>query len=269
MSPTNGEACELEILLVDDLPLRRAGLHRLLKNWCGQVCRVIDAQASDIVSDTLVLEAEPRLAILSIGASAATSEEVRETFEHVSRRLPGVPVVVISDRNDHADIVASLHAGARGFITTDLDPEIMFGALRFILGGGVFFPPDALLRAPSPGAEAPVDPAGVSPAGAGDESLTGRQADVLNLLRQGHSNKRIAIRLGMRESTVKAHVRQIMRKLGASNRTQAALSSMQLGIAQQAFPPLPTSAAPVPAPASAGAATTSDRAGRSKGVVGA
>lgn len=264
MISDNGTTGERGILLVDSLPLRRAGLHRLLEKWSQPGCRVVEAMPDTGLATAVTGEDDPILVVLSIGGSAASSAEVGEVIGGFAGRWPRTPVVVISDRHDHTDVVAALHAGARGYITTDLDPDILFGSLGFIMNGGVFFPPDALLQAaaPAPGMPA-AETAGAAGTGA-DESLTGRQADVLNLLREGHSNKHIAIKLGMRESTVKAHVRQLMRKLGASNRTQAALSSMQMGMPQKSAPII------APHPIGPDAGTTSSEYGHApKGTVAA
>jgi DNA-binding NarL/FixJ family response regulator len=158
--------------------------------------------------------------------------------------LPQVPVVLFSDVEDAEEVVAAFRAGINSFIPASIEPELVPQTLTFIMGGGSYFPPSALLelrREPSPGdgTGAAGDDAhpinGLSPAdidlqGARPGQLTSRQLDVLALLRQGKSNKMIARDLGMREATVKVHVRQILRKLGASNRTQAALSILESSI---------------------------------------
>ena len=139
-----------------------------------------------------------------------------------------------ADGDEAADVVAAFKAGARGFVTTRMDPCVMFRALKFIIEGGAFFPPGALLDASGAAGNGGPD-IGLVPQ-AGGEALTLRQNEVLRLLRQGQSNKRIARELHMSESTVKVHIRQIMRKLGASNRTQAALCGFE-AIPAEAPPP--------------------------------
>jgi DNA-binding NarL/FixJ family response regulator len=143
---------------------------------------------------------------------------------------PTIPAAVLSDHESPAEVVMALEAGAQGVISTRIDPVLMLHALRFIAAGGHFFPPKALLgEAPSP---EPVSEhgftslCGLAPPTAG--GLTSRQYEVLRLLQEGQSNKRIARTLGLRESTIKVHVRQIMRKLGVANRTQAALTAIRV-----------------------------------------
>ncbi len=95
-------------------------------------------------------------------------------------------------------------------------------AIRFVTAGGVFAPVDLLLA--DEVKDAPVRDEAAPPAGL----LTPRQMTVLTLLQQGKANKIIAYELGMSESTVKVHIRNIMRKMGATNRTQAIYKLQQL-----------------------------------------
>jgi DNA-binding NarL/FixJ family response regulator len=132
------------------------------------------------------------------------------------------PIVVLSDAEDaeHPNTIRSaLKSGAQGFIPTrKTGIPITFAAIRFITAGGVFAPLDLLLtKRPDRVVEATPQ-----------SRLTPRQLAVLNHLQQGKANKIIAHELGMSESTVKVHVRNIMRKAGATNRTQAAYKAQKL-----------------------------------------
>lgn len=225
------EACAaptaLHLLLIDDLSLRRAGIARLIDE-CAQE-EGTPLRTTGIVPTACTPDGDFALILLSIGGADAASPNVQALLESSRARLPDCPMTVLSDRDDRAGVVAAIRAGARGFIATSIDPVVMVRALTFIAGGGSFFPPDALLASVPELQDDAVDgaEAGVQRLAAGT-MLTCRQADVLRLLRRGQSNKYIARELCMRESTVKVHVRQIMRKLGASNRTQAALFARQL-----------------------------------------
>jgi DNA-binding NarL/FixJ family response regulator len=110
-------------------------------------------------------------------------------------------LIVLSDRDEVEEVLASFRAGARGFIPTSLDPRIVIAAIRLVVAGGAFIPVSTLLR----------------------------ELAVLHLLGEGKTNKCIAAALGMEESMVKVHVSHIMRKLGAKNRTQVALYVRRLG----------------------------------------
>lgn len=137
-----------------------------------------------------------------------------------------VPILVLSDARSALlpeSICNALQVGAQGFIPT-LTTELLvaLAAIRFVKDGGIFAPLDLLL---ANGPDNSILRCGTSMAA----PLTSCQMTVLSHLRQGKSNKTIARELGMTESTVKAHVRSIMRKMGATNRTQAVYMTQQLG----------------------------------------
>jgi DNA-binding NarL/FixJ family response regulator len=145
---------------------------------------------------------------------------IMQTSAAICQAFPAVPVIVFSD----ADLIqqskfmrAALRSGARGFVPTQTASlAITLAAINFVKAGGTFAPVDLLLTTRpnrSPGRQ---------------NRLTSRQTAVLNHLQQGEANKIIAYELGMSESTVKVHVRNIMRKMGATNRTQVAYKAHKL-----------------------------------------
>lgn len=137
-----------------------------------------------------------------------------------------IPVIVLSDATTALEprmIRAALEDGVRGFICTQTcEMRTVSAAIRFVIAGGIFAPVDLLLAGDM---KPPHDHSDAVPP---DGLLTPRQATVLSLLQQGKANKIIAYELGMSESTVKVHIRNIMRKMGATNRTQAIYKLQQL-----------------------------------------
>ena len=136
------------------------------------------------------------------------------------------PIIVLSDAEDaeHPNTIRSaLRNGAQGFIPTRTTGiPITFAAIRFITAGGVFAPLDLLLTKRTDRVVEAVQ----------QSRLTPRQLAVLNHLQQGKANKIIAHELGMSESTVKVHVRNIMRKTGATNRyTKRRIRPKSCGVA--------------------------------------
>src|SRR5207302_2537446 len=109
--------------------------------------------------------------------------------------------------------------GTRGFLPASLSLKVMMGALDLVLAGGIYVPSSLIEAAPS----RPAPSSGPSSLADASNELTRRQRDVLGLISQGKSNKLIADALTMSESTVKAHVKQIIKRLRVANRTQAAL----------------------------------------------
>lgn len=230
-------------LVVDAQTLRRASVTSFLAPWAETSRLTLHA-----VSGTPEVESyldqnagSCALVVLSLGGTPVCGA-ARADIELVQRRLPQVPLVIISDLEEPEDVVAAFHAGVRGFIPTSLPPDVALQTFTYLLCGGSYFPPAAMVRPAGDEARAgrPHHTAHGAAEGSGPGRLTGRQAEVLALLRQGKSNKMIARDLGMQEATVKVHVRQIMRKLGAANRTEAALLAVQAetaALARQAARP--------------------------------
>lgn len=147
--------------------------------------------------------------------------EVGRSFsglDHVRKAFPMTPIVVVSDFGRYDLVSEAFRCGAKGFIPTVTSISIFEHALRTVLAGGEYVPASVLEHATmhGGGVERPIDVGGLR--------FTPRQQEVLTLLRDGLPNKMIAYRLDMRESTVKVHLRQIMRKMNATNRTQVVAS---------------------------------------------
>jgi DNA-binding NarL/FixJ family response regulator len=150
---------------------------------------------------------------------------VAKNVAMIREAFTDLPLVVLSDTEDSHQpktIRATLKSGAHGFIPTRTTGiSIAIAAIRFVKAGGIFAPLDLLLTGRA-------DRAAPQPEAAQRSRLTSRQMLVLSHLQQGKANKTIAHELGMSESTVKVHVRNIMRKMGATNRTQAAYNAQRL-----------------------------------------
>ncbi len=208
-------------------------MRSLLRDWAQEDGFTVDIIGSEGDCPTGEGDPEPQLLVYNSGYSGATLGEWRGRVDELRQSFPEVPLVIISEDDGALEVIDALKAGVRGFISARTPPAIVFQTLHFILAGGVYFPPSALLQAQAlntgsdwrrgTAANGPTQRAQCS-------SLTERQAAVWRLLQRGHSNKLIARELAMCESTVKVHMRQIMRKLGATNRTQAALCSFGLGL---------------------------------------
>ncbi len=151
---------------------------------------------------------------------AATSDHIDlQQIELLRSALPDVPIVVVAENDNPPRARAILNAGTRGFLPASLSLKVLMGALDLVLAGGVYVP--SSLIEPGP-ARAGAWQTPSRPSEPWSE-LTRRQRDVLSLISQGKSNKLIADALTMSESTVKAHVKQIIKRLHVANRTQAAL----------------------------------------------
>ncbi len=135
------------------------------------------------------------------------------------------PIVLVVDRYDAALVSRAMARGVAGRVAHSMSADMVLCVLRLVLAGGTYFPCEPAWFAPATAPEIAA-PQGLRRGALG---LTPRQLDVLGYICQGMSNKIIARALGMRETTVKAHVMQIMRRLNAENRTQVALRVSQMG----------------------------------------
>jgi DNA-binding NarL/FixJ family response regulator len=155
---------------------------------------------------------EIRAVIIATGPERMSSAGAASLMSRVGDLMPSVPVAVLSDYEDSENIRAAFELGVRGYIPTSLASLVAVQAVHLICAGGTFAPATALLS--SSGARNGADGAPLI------EGFTQRQAQILDCLRRGMANKLIAYELNMCESTVKVHIRNIMKKLKATNRTQ-------------------------------------------------
>jgi DNA-binding NarL/FixJ family response regulator len=232
------------IALIDPKPLTRQSIVEMLAKALPDYTKVAASGCEELIETREKVSGRPRLVIIHIRGAGVLDSWVQNTFELVKLRLPDIPVTVFSDRDDVDDILKALACGVRGYIPTSVEVDVASAALRLVNAGGTFIPAHALRSAP------------VAPNGSEGErrglpdklDLTPRELSVIDLLREGKPNKLIAIELKMQESTVKVHVRNIMKKLHVANRTHAAsVANRLLG---QHVPA--TAASPLP-PAPAGA----------------
>ena len=151
-------------------------------------------------------------AIVLYFASAGLSLMMKTEFERLEALVPNTPIVVLSDAASSDEITRIIGYGARGYIPTSMPFHLAIEAVRFVEAGGTFVPAGNLLE----GRDGHRQPAGSS-------ALTERQMKVFEAVGRGFANKQIAYKLKMSENTVKVHLRHIMKKLNARNRTEIAI----------------------------------------------
>jgi len=218
----------MKILVIDDHVLMREALRGVLKelNADATVLEAPDCgQAMGLVVE------HPDLALILLDLSLPDRDGFAVLAE-LRQRYPAISVVVHSGFHDRANVVRALDLGALGFIPKTARREVMISALNLVFSGGIYIPPEILVRQdPSaPGQAGPARPVadrpGMSPA---DLGLTERQIEVLALMMQGKSNKAICRMLDLAEPTVKNHVTAILKALNVTNRTEAVIAVGALG----------------------------------------
>ena len=204
----------MELLIADDHTLFREGLRYLLAQLDSEV-NVFEAADYDAAATLLAAHPHADLALVDLHMPAL---KTAGALEKLIQGAGTVPVVVLSAEMDAREVRRALDAGAMGYIPKNESSQVMLGALRLVLSGGVYLP-EKLLR--SGGASLRTDASIV---------LTQRQQDVLRELALGKSNEAIAKDLGLALSTVKTHISALLSILGAQNRTQALLAARQTGL---------------------------------------
>ncbi|HEV7250947.1 MAG TPA: response regulator transcription factor [Shinella sp.] len=156
-----------------------------------------------------------RAALLNIGSNSVTDPGLRDEITQLVTTLEPVPVVVLSDNQDIEHVLQVIDLGVHGLIPSTVDIDVCIEAIGLAIAGGQFVPASSVLAMRGLlGSYASRKICG--------SAFTVRQAAVAEALRRGKANKMIARELNLCESTVKVHIRNIMKKLGATNRTEVA-----------------------------------------------
>jgi DNA-binding NarL/FixJ family response regulator len=154
--------------------------------------------------------------LVVLGAQKVSDQGVRTELSHFVSDVDAIPVIVVADSDEPAEILAALESGARGYVPTNVNVRVAAEAISLARAGGIFVPASSILRLrevihAASGSTRPLS-----------AMFTTRQAGVVAALRQGKPNKIIAYDLNLCESAVKVHIRNIMKKLTATNRTEIA-----------------------------------------------
>jgi DNA-binding NarL/FixJ family response regulator len=198
----------MNLLLVDDHALFREALRALLGKISPEVM-VYEASSVPAAIDEC-RNMSFRMVLLDLGLRH--SDGIR-TLEEFRAGAPDVPVIVLSGEQDASLIRDAIECGAAGYIPKSHTSEQMIGALRFVVAGGIYLPPE-VLDAERAAAQAAAESSRFG-------LLSPRQEQVARLLLQGCANKAIARNLELSEGTVKAHVSAIYQIIGARNRVEA------------------------------------------------
>lgn len=211
----------MKLILADDHTLFRNGLALLLKAHCGD-CEIWEGDDLDAGLDEANAHPDADAALLDLNMPGMEGVQGIRRFAESHPRLP---LIILSGAEAQHHIQQVLAAGASGFIPKCSTPAVMLSAIRLVLAGGTYVPPQALASAPALRSR---------PASGARESaktqLTERQLQVLCLLAQGKPNKTICRELEIEEGTVKAHIATIFRVLDVTNRTEAANVAREAGL---------------------------------------
>jgi DNA-binding NarL/FixJ family response regulator len=269
-------------IIVDQLAFRRARIESFLEPWAeAENVELVSLQPES--AHTRLIESGGHILIYTVGGTHPSPNESLAEINLLHTLCPTAPLVILSDDTSTVNGSVALNSGAHGYLSDSMPPELVLRALSFILNGGMYFPPAAILSSQTKtetSAELPrstfeneqpgrlVHPqqrtmfaasnvntlqppphlfgeamqdsqqasalsiieCDSSQLSSGGAQLTDRQKGILRCICRGYSNKIIARTFDITESTVKIHVKVILRKIGVKNRTQAAIWAIQNGL---------------------------------------
>jgi DNA-binding NarL/FixJ family response regulator len=267
------------VFIVDAMAFRRARAESFLSPWARNEQVELISLDPDEAHARLAARGECDMLIYCVGAAPAL--EIFAEIQVLQTLCRDAALAIVSDHEDPTAVIAVMRSGAQGYFGNSMPPDLALQALSFVLHGGTYFPPAAIMACRALGGLPPTEAgltdfvhrgqsvddverqnhpsaadqekahyerherqgslsrgkaAAISPDGDNADGprpapeLTERQYAVLVCLCQGDPNKVIGRKLGMTETTVKVHVREIMRKLGVSNRTQVVIAARRSGV---------------------------------------
>ena len=213
---------KIKVLMVDDHVLFRDGMRYVLQQLADEV-EVVDSGNFDDGMRQAANDPNIDLALLDLHMPGSDGVKSVLTF-HQSN--PGIPLVVVSGSDQREDIEKVMEYGAMGFISKLSSSKIMLGALRMVLDGGVYLPPQLLQQAMTSIDQGSTDKRVIRNS---KNWLTTRQMQTLELLAEGMSNKEISERLNLAEGTVKIHTAAVYQALRVNSRLEAVSAARRLG----------------------------------------
>jgi DNA-binding NarL/FixJ family response regulator len=199
----------IRILIVDDHPIMRVGVSAMIAKY--EELQVAGLAGSGEEALEQYAEHRPDIVLLDLRLPGISG---LATLQAMRNNDPSARIVILTTYDGDEDIHRAMTAGARGYLTKGLPPEMLLAAIRKVHAGGSYIPTPISRSLATRTA---------------DTCLSSRECEVLQLLAEGKSNKDIAVELGIRESTVKCHISVILTRLDANDRTQAVIVGQSRG----------------------------------------
>ena len=216
----------MRIMIVDDHALVRRGLYHVVKEGFPDA----DVVEADGAASALELMREKAASMALVDVRMPDADGL-ELLRSMKAEWPEVPVIMLSTYENAPYVKRALSDGASGYLLKDATPEDLAQAINVAMSGsGNVLSPRVIQNLFDDAMDTGANSHGGGNNRRNEFSLTARENDILALLAEGQSNREMAGRLFLSEKTVKAHLAAIFRKLGVTNRTQAAMAAVHMGV---------------------------------------
>ena len=228
MSEPTNQKKSLRVLVAEDHELAKIGLiHALEKTEFIEV--VGDAEdGQEAVNKTLSLK--PDIVLMDLGMPVLDGIQATK---QIKKQLPETKIVILTSHKKENEVLAALTSGANAYCLKDIKPERLIQAIEFVMEGGLWIDPSIASIIVNLMAQDKTDKSEIF-VETSEEAIKGkmtpRELEVLDYLAEGYSNKDIAEHLNISIYTVKRHISGIIEELAVSDRTQAAIKALRIGL---------------------------------------